>query len=118
MKEKKRILLGFVEDITVVGKNGKKKKVRARIDTGATKSAVDKAIVKEFKLGPICGKRLVKSSNGESIRPILKVNIILCKQKIRNEFTIADRSKLRYKVLIGQNILKTRGFIIDPLKKK
>jgi hypothetical protein len=29
---------------------------------------------------------------------------------------VADRSHLKYKILIGQNILK-KGFIIDPQKK-
>ena len=32
------------------------------------------------------------------------------------ECTVADRSHMKYKMLIGQNVLK-KGFIIDPEEK-
>ena len=35
-------------------------------------------------------------------------------KKVR--FTIADRTHLKYKALIGNNILK-RGFLVDPSRK-
>ena len=37
------------------------------------------------------------------------------KKKIKAQFTLADRSHMRYPVLIGQNILK-QGFLINPNK--
>ena len=35
---------------------------------------------------------------------------------MKSEFTIADRTHMKYKILVGQNILK-EGFLVDPMKK-
>jgi len=61
MNYNKRPVLGLTEKITVIGKKGKKKELIARIDSGATKSSIHKPLVKELGLGPIMGKKLVKS---------------------------------------------------------
>ena len=37
-------------------------------------------------------------------------------KEIKTDFTLADRSNMKYSVLIGQNILK-QGFLIDPSKE-
>ena len=36
---------------------------------------------------------------------------------LEEEFTLADRSHMTYRILLGQNILKKGNFLIDPLKK-
>jgi len=111
----KRPVLGLTEKITIVGRKGRKK-LTARIDSGATNSSIHDKLAKELGLGPSIGKKLVKSTNGQSVRPLVKGKIIIDKKRITTDFTVADRNHLRYKVLIGQNVLKTRGFFIDPLK--
>ncbi len=115
-KYKKRIVVGFVEDITIFGNSSKKKKVKARIDTGAVKSAIDARLAAELHLGPIIRRKLVISTHGRTLRPVMEAEVEICKQKIKAEFTVADRSHMKFKVLVGQNILKD-GFLIDPLKK-
>ncbi|MAG08027.1 hypothetical protein CMO89_01000 [Candidatus Woesearchaeota archaeon] len=111
---KGKSVVGLVEDVTVFGKN-KGKKLRARIDTGATKSSIDKDLVKELGIGPVIGKRWVKSAHGTTLRPVVKIKIKLSKRKMNYKFTIADRKHMRYKILIGQNILQ-KHFLIDPSK--
>jgi len=117
MDYSQRPALGFTERVIIVGKGGKKKELKGRVDTGATKSSIDVGIAKELGLGPSIGERLVKSSNGQFVRSLIWVNLEISGKNIREQFTIADRSHLRYKLLIGQNIIRLHGFFVDPLKK-
>lgn len=110
-----RILIGFYERVTILGKD-QDKEVMARIDTGATKSSIDSSLAKELELGPVVKSKIVKSAHGRTKRAIISLKIKLDGKEFRGDFTIADRSHMKYRVLIGQNIL-TRGFLIDPLKK-
>jgi len=111
---KNKAIIGLVEEVTIFGDN-QKKVVKARIDTGATKSSIDKALLKELNLSEIVGKRLVKSAHGSTVRPVVKAKIKLADNTFDSEFTIADRSHMKYRVLVGQNILK-KNFLIDPSK--
>ena len=108
-----KIVIGLSEEIKLHLKNKKTKKVMAKIDTGATKSSIDSRLASELKLGPIIKTKVVKSAHGNMIRPVIEFTIGLADKTIMSEFTLADRSHLKFKVLIGQNILK-QGFIIDP----
>jgi hypothetical protein len=110
-----RIVLGLTETITVLGKANHKVKLIGRIDTGATKSSLDGSIAKELSLGPVVKTKLFRSAHGHSFRPMINVNIIVAGKKLRSQFSIADRNHMKYRILIGQNILK-KGFLIDPLK--
>jgi hypothetical protein len=111
----KRAVIGFIEPVFVNGNNNIEKKIDARIDTGAEKSSLDARLAAELHLGPIIKRKIINSAHGKMIRPVMEATIILAKKRIRAEFTIADRGHMKYKILIGQNILK-QGFLIDPLK--
>ena len=41
---------------------------------------------------------------------------MLTNKEFKTDFTLADRSDMKYPVLIGQNIL-SKGFLIDPMKE-
>jgi hypothetical protein len=116
IKYNKKTVVGLVEPITVLGPKGKKKEVMARIDTGATKSSVDFQLAADLELGPILKTKLVRSASGTGLRPVVSARIILADKEIKTEFTLADRSNMKYRVLIGQNIL-SQGFLIDPVKE-
>ncbi|MFP4424597.1 MAG: RimK/LysX family protein [Candidatus Woesearchaeota archaeon] len=110
-----KTVVGLVEDVVVKGNNGKSRTLKARIDTGATKSSIDKEIVDELELGPVLRRRMTRQASGVTWRPVIKASIELAGRKFKFQFTIADRSEMTYKILIGQNILK-RDFLIDPSK--
>ncbi len=111
----KRPILGLVEDVVIV--NGDKKKiVKARIDTGATKSSIDSKLAKELGLGPAVRERRVKSAHGITMRPLITATIEINGNMMEEEFTIAERTHMTYPMLIGQNILKKEKFLVDPLK--
>ncbi|MFT4303888.1 MAG: RimK/LysX family protein [Candidatus Woesearchaeota archaeon] len=116
MEIDKSNIIGLTEKVLLAGKD-KSKYITARIDSGAVISSVDLKLAAELELGPVTKTKKVKNSNGTSERPVVK-----CKFKIRDkeykvEVTLADRSKLKYKALIGQNLLKKSQFYINPRKK-
>ena len=98
--------------------HGKKKsmEVLARIDTGATNSSVDSRLVIELGLGPFKTTKVIKSAHGNSIRPLIEAKVTIHGKEFVSLFSVADRKHMRYKVLIGQNILSNAGFLIDPSK--
>lgn len=111
---KDKIILGMAEFVTLKGKDRRvKKTLPARIDTGATRSSIDAKIVKELKLGPIVSVLEVKNANGVSLRPTIKVEFKIKDINMKAEFTISDRRHMKYKALIGRNVLK-KGFLVDP----
>jgi hypothetical protein len=105
----------------------------ARIDTGANTSAIwaskvseedDKLKVVFFdKTSPLYTgeyitfeeykKTRIKSSNGElEKRYKIILLVVVDGRRIRANFTLADRSKLTYPVLIGRNVLRSK-FVVD-----
>src|SRR3989338_9852333 len=115
MDLKDSVVIGLVEKIIIKG-NGKSKTLLAKIDTGATKSSIDTGLAKKLSIGPVLRSRLIKSAHGSRFRPIVEADIVIAKKRMKAEFTVADRSHMKYTVLIGQNVLHN-GFIIDPSKK-
>ncbi len=110
-----KIVIGLVEKIKIIGNNDEERELKARVDTGATKSSIDYRLARELKLGPVVESTLVKSAHGSKVRPVVKATIIIKGKKISGKFTLADREHMKYRVLIGQNLLK-KGFLIDPNK--
>jgi hypothetical protein len=62
-------------------------------------------------------QREIKNSFGEAeLRYVIKTTIKIFNRKIKAEFTLSDREKLRFPVLLGRKILRNR-FLIDVTKK-
>ncbi len=114
MDFKDRTVVGLVEEV-ILHHDGRQDKLFARIDTGAERSSVDINLASKLRLGPVVASKVVKSANGAKLRPIVKMDVELCGRRVTETFSLSDRSHMRYKVLIGQNILK-KGFLIDPNK--
>lgn len=113
--------------------------VPARVDTGAKTSAIwatgikldeqGKLHYKLFGKGSVhyTGRDLIASSYEETVvsssigiiqkRYKVKLTISIGGKKIRAAFTLADRSKQVYPILIGRNILRAK-FIVDVTKGK
>jgi hypothetical protein len=107
-----KTVLSLVEEVELRG-DGLAKKVLAKIDTGATSSSIDTRLASELRLGPVIESKLVKSAHGTKLRPVVEADLTIKGRHLKAKFTIADRSHLRYHVLIGINILK-QGFVIVP----
>ncbi|NQU99025.1 ATP-dependent zinc protease [Candidatus Woesearchaeota archaeon] len=112
----KKTIVGLTEKVKLNGKNKNNETIVARMDTGATNSSIDLNLASKLTLGPIIESKVVKSTHGTRLRPVIEADIEIHGKKIKEKFTLADRSHMRFPVLIGQNILK-KGFLVDPSKE-
>lgn len=106
--------VGLIEEITIL-KNGQTRKLSARVDTGAKSNSIDKRLAEDLGILPGSLTTVVKSAMGRAVRHVVHLDIEISGKKMTGRFTLADRSHLKYQVLIGRDILK-KGFIIDPSK--
>jgi len=115
LKEKAKIL-GLTEDIIIVGADKSHHEILAKIDTGADSSSIDEALAEEcglLKKDNIVFQKGYRSSLGRHRhRYIISLTYYLKGKKIETFVSVADRSKLRNKFLIGKRDL--RGFVIRP----
>lgn len=113
-KEQQKRIIGLTEPITLIGEKATKK-VIAKVDTGADKSSIDINLAAELQLGPVVKTSLIKSASGNRKRPIISAKVVFAGEEINVHFSLADRNHMKYRVLIGKNLLK-KGFLIDPSK--
>ncbi len=137
-KSKEKLLIGRREKIDLLGL--KLKNLDAKVDTGAYTSAlhchninvVKKNGTKYLKFNlldpshPLYGKKVfkvsdfkykkVKSSNGKSeSRYIIKTLLRIYDMDIETEFSLSDRTMMKYPVLLGRKFIK-KGFVVDVTK--
>lgn len=112
--EFEKIVIGPVEKV-IIRKNDIDHVFLGRVDTGAASSSVDSRIVADLKLGPVLSVKKIRNAHGETLRPVVEADIVLKGKTVKTAFTVADRANMKYKVLIGRNILK-EGFLIDVTK--
>lgn len=118
-------------DLGVVG-------LRAKIDTGASMSALHATDITEFEregqrwvrftahLGtlvlrrhrceaPLVARKAIKSSNGQAqVRYVILTRLVLGSQIWPVEFTLTCRKTMRYRMLLGSKALVTGRWLIDP----
>ncbi|MEZ4901891.1 MAG: RimK/LysX family protein [Spirosomataceae bacterium] len=105
--------------------------VRSKIDTGAFTSSIHcfkvkvmkenltfylpahrgekhlKFTTKDFEL------KAIKNSFGQTeMRYVIKTRVVLFGKKITTEFSLSDRTQMRYPVLLGRKLLRNR-FLVD-----
>lgn len=129
MSAKPKTTIGRVERVKFPDLNNLT--LHARIDTGAKTSSINVASVKETAKGlvvtfldasnnktpelnfPHYERVAVVSSMGHrQVRYKVKLSIVMRKRRIKTSFTLADRSKQVYPVLIGRRALN-RKFVVD-----
>jgi hypothetical protein len=128
--EYKKIMLGEVEDIVLLPWSVT---LPARIDTGATLSALDardlsvRNNLADFRLGkrygglklqlPVVGWREVRTALGSEKRPVVEIGICLGPKLIRTLATLSDRSQMTYPFLVGRSALNG-SFMVDPSRSR
>ena len=100
-----------VEKVVIIGTKTEKA-IKARIDTGATHSSIDKNLASLLGYTKVIRQARIRNAQGEVIRPVVKFRFILKGRKCESFFSLADRKKLNYLVLIGREDLD--GFLVDP----
>jgi hypothetical protein len=126
----KKVTIGTVEDVILLPW---KVKLPARIDTGAAKSSLDARELKvhgdwvEFKLPrkygglhlrlPIIEWRHVRTPEGLERRPIVELEICFGSDRIRTLVNLADRSMVKYPLILGRSFLK-ESFVVDVKRRR
>ncbi len=110
-----RKTIGVVEEVEIVNDKGEKVKLKAKIDTGADSSSIDRKLAEELgllKRSNILYENYFRSALGRRKRLVVQGTFYLAGRKIKTLFSVTDRSRLRYKMLVGRRDLK--GFMIVP----
>ena len=118
LPSKDRVLIGRVEYVKVIGHHGEAR-VKAKIDTGASRTSVDVWLAANIGLGPTVDVAKVKSALASQVRtrPLVRGVVEVGGIRFALPVTVNDRSVMRYPVLIGMDILRSGRFFIDPTKK-
>ncbi len=130
------IIIGEVEKVTFMSKG---LKLKARIDTGAETSSLGVDDQQPFERDgkkwlrfsvkdpaneklisferPIVRTASIKRHGAEDMkRPVVKLKIMLGNIEMERQFTLADRSKYTFPVLIGRNVLSGK-YLVDVNRK-
>ena len=106
--------------------------IHARVDTGAATSSLGVKWIKEEEGVISCllpnkqvvtfdsfKKKIIKSSFGHTEeRYVVKILINVLGRKVRTNFTLADRSKMKFPILLGRKLLKGKFMVDVDLKNQ
>ncbi len=105
-------ILTIIQEVTF-HRNGEPITVKAKLDTGAFRTSIDKNFADLLGLSTLSEKVYVKSASGESFRPTAKTSFIMGGKKINTVVSIVDRSSMKYPVIVGHRDMK--DFLIKPI---
>ncbi len=93
--------------------------VKAKVDTGADRTTVSRELARRLGLRSTGSKITVKVSAGSKTeeRPLVRGRLTLKGKTFTLRVGVADRSQMRYPVIIGRDILRSGEFLIDPSRK-
>ena len=103
------------ENVKIVTGDKKKVEVKAKVDTGAWKTSLDKDLAEKLgilKASNVLWTKTYKSSLGEEKRQVINLTFFLAGRKIETIANIASRKNLRTPLIIGRRDLD--GFLIKP----
>jgi len=125
-----KITVGAVEEVILLPWGIR---LPARIDTGAAKSSLDargltiRDGIAAFELPekhgglqlrlPIVEWRHILSPEGRERRPVVELEFCIGSKRIRDKVNLANRSFVKYPLIIGGNFL-SKGFVVDVKRSK
>jgi hypothetical protein len=106
-------VVGLVEHVKVTGENAAV--VRALFDTGAKSTSIDSAVARRVGLGkPLRYTTIYSASNIKGVRrPVVRAILEIMGRKFDTEINVQDRSHMRFKMIVGRNVL-SGNFVVDP----
>lgn len=108
-----RATVSAFEKVKIYGFNGVEMEVEAKIDTGADGSSIDYNLAKELGLldaDNFLYETHFESALGKRTRKVVGITYRMAGRKIKSRVSVADRSRMRTKILIGKRDLK--GFMV------
>jgi len=112
-------IVRLVAKVSVAGPGGEEV-VKAKVDTGADRTAVDRELAEKLKLGPTGSKVFVKTLGGNHKleRPLVNATVTLKGKTFKLKVGVEDRHQMKYRMIIGRDILRSGYFLIDPSRRK
>ncbi|GEM_PF-2353100 len=105
-------VIGFGENIVLITPIGEKQ-IAARIDTGADFSSIDTELALSLGYKPDSTRRkTIRTELGVEQRDVVDIKYRLAGREIASEATVADRSSLSTRMIVGRADLS--GFLVDP----
>jgi len=130
IRAEEKVTIGTIEEVILLPW---RVKLPVRIDTGAAKSSLDARELKvhedvvEFKLPrkygglhlrlPIVDWRHVRTPEGLDRRPVVELEICLGSRRSRTLVNLADRSMVKYPLILGRNFLK-EDYVVDVKQRR
>jgi alpha-L-glutamate ligase-like protein len=109
-------ILGIEEKITIWDSEGQTHHIIAKIDTGAYRTTIDETLAKTYGLHtPILDYKGVRGALGRQTRPIVEIKMMLKSRLIKTRVFLADRSYMKYDMIVGRRDLP--GFLVDPSRR-
>ncbi|MBU1136924.1 RimK/LysX family protein, partial [Patescibacteria group bacterium] len=109
-----RRVIGINEPIEILDANRNRRPTMAKIDTGAYRSTICKNLAEKLGLNKVIGRKKVRGALGIEERPIINLSFVMDKRLVSTEAFIADRSEMKYDIIVGRKDLKR--FLVDPAK--
>jgi hypothetical protein len=125
-----KIIIGTIEEVVLLPWGVR---LPARIDTGAAKTSLDARELTyeddmvQFRLPqkyggvhfrlPVIDWKHVRTPEGLERRPIVELEICLGSRRIRTEVNLADRSMVKYPLILGRNLLK-EDYVVDVKRRR
>jgi alpha-L-glutamate ligase-like protein len=109
--------VGVWEKVRVLGRNKKSLEIKAKLDTGAWRTSIDRTLATDLGLleeDNILWTKTFKSGLGIQKRQVISVTFYLAGKKIKTMASVAERSHLRTPLIIGRRDLA--GFLVNPRK--
>jgi len=112
-KERQKTVIGIIEDIILYDLvSNKQLAVKAKIDTGADSTSLDKKLAERIAAQRAKGTRTIRSASGRSKRKVVSIDFSIRGKRIRTKANVTKRDHLNYQMIIGKNDLK--NFLVDP----
>ncbi len=115
----KDIILNNYEDVWLIGPSGQKLQVRAKIDTGANRTSVDRTIAAEIGLlapDNIVEYREFFSGLGREERPMVRCQLVINGLTRSTTVSISDRSHMKHQVIVGRQDIQS--FLVKPANQE
>lgn len=113
----RRRIIGVIEEVTLRGPNGDIQ-VRAKVDTGATRTSLDTDLARRLGLGPV--ERRIRTRSAAAERPeerdVVKATLVIDSKVFETHLTVTDRKDMKYHVIVGMDVLRKSNFLISPRK--
>lgn len=105
------------EYVKIRSADKKKIEIRAKVDTGAWRTSIDRSLAKDLgllRVDNILWSKIYKSGLGRQERVVIGLTFYLAGRRVKTIASVAERADLRAAMIIGRRDLE--GFLVKPRK--